>query len=229
MLIVAVSPANADIATSDAMRLVRDVDPKGDRTLGVLTKLDLMDKGTDATEVLEGRSLFLKLGWVGLRLRSQADIVAKANLQSSREAERAFFASRPEYRNLRTGTDELVSTLQKLLERAVRSAVPRIQHHISAASRSVEAELRALGGEAPQDRGGRLHTALSVLDAFQRSFEAHLEGGHGGGERLRVIFERTLPQARGNRERVRLFDTSVRRRSLRCRWPASSRCAPSTR
>ena len=50
VLIVAVSPANADIATSDAMRLVREYDPKGDRTLGVLTNLDLMDKGTDATE-----------------------------------------------------------------------------------------------------------------------------------------------------------------------------------
>ena len=34
-----VSPANADIATSDAMRLVREFDPLGERTLGVLTKL----------------------------------------------------------------------------------------------------------------------------------------------------------------------------------------------
>jgi dynamin 1-like protein len=50
VLILAVSPANADIATSDAMRLVHEYDPKGERTLGVLTKIDLMDNGTDAVD-----------------------------------------------------------------------------------------------------------------------------------------------------------------------------------
>ena len=41
VIILAVSPANADIATSDAMRLVREFDPQGKRTLGVLTKVCL--------------------------------------------------------------------------------------------------------------------------------------------------------------------------------------------
>ena len=39
VIILAISPANADIATSDAMRLVKEFDPKGERTLGVLTKV----------------------------------------------------------------------------------------------------------------------------------------------------------------------------------------------
>jgi hypothetical protein len=46
-IILAVTPANADLATSDALRLAREVDPAGDRTVGVLTKLDIMDRGTD--------------------------------------------------------------------------------------------------------------------------------------------------------------------------------------
>jgi replication fork clamp-binding protein CrfC len=46
-IILAVSPANADLATSDALRLAKDVDPLGERTIGVLTKIDIMDKGTD--------------------------------------------------------------------------------------------------------------------------------------------------------------------------------------
>lgn len=33
-IILAVSPANADLATSDALRLAREVDPSGDRTIG---------------------------------------------------------------------------------------------------------------------------------------------------------------------------------------------------
>lgn len=51
-LILAVSPANADLANSDALKLAQEVDPSGSRTIGVLTKLDLMDEGTDARHVL---------------------------------------------------------------------------------------------------------------------------------------------------------------------------------
>lgn len=51
-LILAVSPANADLANSDALQLAQDVDPSGERTIGVVTKLDLMDEGTDARSIL---------------------------------------------------------------------------------------------------------------------------------------------------------------------------------
>ena len=44
-IILAVSAANADIATSESIKLARDVDPDGRRTLAVVTKLDLMDAG----------------------------------------------------------------------------------------------------------------------------------------------------------------------------------------
>ena len=39
VIILAVTPANADLATSDALRLAREVDPTGERTVGVLTKV----------------------------------------------------------------------------------------------------------------------------------------------------------------------------------------------
>ena len=77
VIILAVSPANADIATSDAMRLVREYDPDGERTIGVLTKLDLMDKGTDARSTLSGTEYHLRHGWYGVVNRSQQDINLK--------------------------------------------------------------------------------------------------------------------------------------------------------
>ncbi|GFQ75665.1 dynamin-2 [Trichonephila clavata] len=61
-LILAVSPANQDLATSDALEIARTVDPQRLRTIGVLTKLDLMDEGTDARDVLENRQVTLKRG-----------------------------------------------------------------------------------------------------------------------------------------------------------------------
>lgn len=46
-LILAVTPATMDLANSEALKLAKEVDPHGLRTIGVITKLDLMDKGTD--------------------------------------------------------------------------------------------------------------------------------------------------------------------------------------
>lgn len=61
-LILAVTSANTDLATSDALKLAKEVDPAGLRTIGVITKLDLMDMGTDAREILENRLLPLRRG-----------------------------------------------------------------------------------------------------------------------------------------------------------------------
>lgn len=41
-VILAVTAANTDLANSDGLQLARSVDPEGTRTIGVLTKVDLM-------------------------------------------------------------------------------------------------------------------------------------------------------------------------------------------
>ena len=54
-IILAVTAANVDLANSDGLKMARDVDPDGSRTIGVLTKVDLMDNGTDVVDILAGR------------------------------------------------------------------------------------------------------------------------------------------------------------------------------
>ncbi|OCF70795.1 vacuolar protein sorting-associated protein 1, partial [Kwoniella mangroviensis CBS 8886] len=54
-IILAVTAANTDLANSDGLKLAREVDPEGTRTIGVLTKVDLMDQGTDVVDILAGR------------------------------------------------------------------------------------------------------------------------------------------------------------------------------
>lgn len=51
-LILALTAANTDLANSDALKMAREVDPQGERTIGVVTKIDLMDQGTDALDTL---------------------------------------------------------------------------------------------------------------------------------------------------------------------------------
>ena len=69
-IIMAVCAANVDLANSDALKLARRVDPLGERTIGVITKIDLMDEGTNALDLLAGRIYPLRLGYVGVVCRS---------------------------------------------------------------------------------------------------------------------------------------------------------------
>lgn len=70
-IILCVIPANADLTTSDGLQMARELDPKGIRTIGVITKIDLMDRGTDARRILENKEVPLRLGYIAVKNRGQ--------------------------------------------------------------------------------------------------------------------------------------------------------------
>merc|ERR1719193_2049195 len=92
-IILAVTPANTDLANSDVLQMARTVDPEGNRTLGVITKIDLMDQGTNALNYLNGTVVPLKLGYVGVVNRSQKDINDGKTIQEAIKAEDRFFST----------------------------------------------------------------------------------------------------------------------------------------
>ncbi|CAL9236926.1 unnamed protein product [Arabidopsis halleri] len=196
-LILAISPANQDIATSDAMKLAKEVDPTGDRTFGVLTKLDLMDKGTNALDVIEGRSYRLKYPWVGIVNRSQADINKNVDMMVARRKEREYFETSPDYGHLATkmGSEYLAKLLSKLLESVIRSRIPSILSLINNNIEELERELDQLGRPVAIDAGAQLYTILGMCRAFEKIFKEHLDGGRPGGARIYGIFDYNLPTA----------------------------------
>uniref|UniRef100_A0A673JDA5 dynamin GTPase n=1 Tax=Sinocyclocheilus rhinocerous TaxID=307959 RepID=A0A673JDA5_9TELE len=115
-LILAVTPANTDLANSDALKLSKEVDPQGLRTIGVITKLDLMDEGTDARDIMENKLLPLRRGYIGVVNRSQKDIDGRKDIRAALAAERKFFLSHPSYRHMaeRMGTPHLQKTLNQV-------------------------------------------------------------------------------------------------------------------
>jgi len=123
-IILAVSPANADIATSESIKLARQVDPEGNRTLGVITKLDLMDKGTDAQNILEGKTIKLKLGMIGVVNRSQQDILDNKSIEDALKSEKEFIERNyPSLRD-RMGSEYLAKRLQGLLMGHIKKTLP---------------------------------------------------------------------------------------------------------
>ncbi|KAL8268486.1 hypothetical protein R6Q59_002284 [Mikania micrantha] len=203
-IILAISPANQDIATSDAMKLAREVDPSGERTFGVLTKLDLMDKGTNALDVLEGRAYRLQHPWVGIVNRSQADINKNTDMIYARRREREYFATSPDYGHLanKMGSEYLAKLLSQAkhfyvqhLESVIKVKIPGIISLINKGIDEMEAELDHLGRPIVIDACAQLYTILELCHAFDKIFKEHLDGGRPGGDRIYGVFDHQLPAA----------------------------------
>lgn len=196
-IILAISPANQDIATSDAIKLAKEVDPTGERTFGVLTKLDLMDKGTNALDVLEGRAYRLQHPWVGIVNRSQADINKNTDMMYARRREREYFATSPDYGHLsnKMGSEYLAKLLSQHLESVIKAKLPGIISSINKGIDEMEAELDRLGRPIAVDAGAQLYTILELCRAFDKIFKEHLDGGRPGGDRIYGVFDHQLPAA----------------------------------
>ena len=113
-IILAVHPANTDFATSESLKLAREVDPDGRRTLAVITKLDLMDAGTDAIDVLMGRVIPVKLGIIGVVNRSQQDIINNKLIEEAMKDEGLFLQRKYPSFATKNGSAYLAKTLNRV-------------------------------------------------------------------------------------------------------------------
>lgn len=152
-LILAVTPANTDLANSDALKLAKEVDPQGVRTIGVITKLDLMDEGTDARDILENKLLPLRRGYIGVINRSQKDIEGRKDISAALAAERKFFLSHPSYRHLadKCGTPYLQKTLNQQLTNHIRDTLPALRDKLQKQMLTLEKDVEQYKYFQPND------------------------------------------------------------------------------
>ncbi|CAE8667835.1 unnamed protein product, partial [Polarella glacialis] len=133
-IILAVLPANQDMSVSDSLQLARQVDPQGIRTIGVITKIDIMDAGTDAQRMLRGEDVPLRLGYVGVKMRSQQDIMDSKPVVDALKDERQYFESHRLYSKLPpglVGTYVLIDKLTHVLFKHIRRFLPEIKKEIN--------------------------------------------------------------------------------------------------
>ncbi|OAF71087.1 Interferon-induced GTP-binding protein Mx [Intoshia linei] len=145
-LILAVSPANVDLANSDALNIAHEADPSGSRTIGVITKLDLMDQGTDALEILNNKVIPLRRGYIGIVNRSQKDIDGNKDIKDADQSEREYFLKHPKYRAIanRCGTNYLQKTLAEQLTNHIRLVLPKLREKITKRNINLKNELDTL-------------------------------------------------------------------------------------
>ncbi|WVO18052.1 hypothetical protein L204_105750 [Cryptococcus depauperatus] len=204
-VILAVSPANVDLANSDALKLARSVDPRGLRTLGVLTKLDIMDAGTNALDILTGRTYPLKLGFVGVVNRSQQDINTDLPMEDARVKEEDFFNTHSVYRNIshRCGTRYLAKTLNAVLMNHIREKLPDMKARLNTLMGQTQQELNAFGDATFLGEQHRGSLILKLMTEFSKDFVSSIEGTSleistkelSGGARIYYIFNEVFGHA----------------------------------
>ncbi|XP_077066929.1 interferon-induced GTP-binding protein Mx [Siphateles boraxobius] len=150
-----VVPCNVDIATTEALRMAQGVDPDGSRTLAILTKPDLVDKGAEADilQVLQGKVVPLKKGFTIVRCRGQSDINENVSLAEATRQENEFFASHTDFSYLlkeqRATISCLATRLTKELVAHIKASLPSLSDQIHINLSAVRVELKGYDDGPP--------------------------------------------------------------------------------
>ncbi|CAH2051895.1 unnamed protein product [Thlaspi arvense] len=168
------------------------------RTIGVITKLDIMDRGTDARNHLLGKTIPLRLGYVGVVNRSQEDILLNRSIKDALIAEEKFFLSRPAYSGLtdRLGIPQLAKKLNQILVQHIKALLPNLKSRISNALFATAKEYESYG-DITESRAGQGALLLNFLTKYCEAYSSTLEGKSkemstselSGGARIHYIFQ----------------------------------------
>ena len=178
-IILCVTPANADMALSDGLQMARQLDPKGIRTIGVVTKVDIMDRGTNAKRMIMNQEVTLRLGFVGVKNRAQEDIINQMPVAEANAKEMLFFSTHPVYSSMPPGylgNAVLTSKLGKILFTHIKHNLPDIIKEIRDKLRETEGELKDLGPSLPSSQSEKMHLLWNMITEFVQGYKNQIQG-----------------------------------------------------
>lgn len=174
------------------------------RTIGVLTKLDLMDQGTDARDILENRLFPLRRGYIGVVNRSQREIDGKKDIRDALTKERNFFISHSAYKHLahKMGTSYLQEVLNQQLTNHIRDTLPKLRDKLQEKKLQLEKEVNEYKNFSGNDPASKAKTMLQLIQQLKNDLERSIDGATSndintnelsGGARINRIFHERLP------------------------------------
>ncbi|XP_043363039.1 LOW QUALITY PROTEIN: interferon-induced GTP-binding protein Mx2-like [Dermochelys coriacea] len=177
-----VVPSNVDIATTEALKMAQEVDPDGERTLGILTKPDLVDRGTESSvvDIVRNLVIHLRKGYMIVKCRGQQDIHDKLTLASAIQKERAFFEQHEHFRVL---LDENKATIPILAEKLtselvehINKSLPTLEEQINIQLQKTTEELLKYGKGTPKAEGKKLFFLIDKIKLFNQDIMSSVAG-----------------------------------------------------
>jgi len=203
-LIIAVIAARPDIEADMAMELIKNADPQGNRTIGVLTKVDLMNEDSDITNYLENNvsnDLKLKYGYFGIRNKPMsltggggggagsvggggsggagAGGSGGGGSRGGIEGERVYFANHSVYRNerykSRLGIPNLTTCLSNILISNIKQCLPNVLNSINNKLSELEIVIKSLGESIPNNKETRINILNNLISLYVNNFIQAIE------------------------------------------------------
>lgn len=194
VLLLPIIAANTDISTSDALKLCRQIDPPGNKTLAILTKIDIMDTDTNCLAILQNKTHKLNLGYVGLINRGQFDLNNKIDIQAIILKEDAYFRNSQIYNNVNNvGTAYLNKRLQELFLKLTKESLVSIKSEIQTKLNSIKKEIAKLEVQN--------YTRDHIFSLFYKTITSILKQKHNANNLFVYSTENNL-----NVEFAKLFD-----------------------
>jgi hypothetical protein len=167
-IVLAVVRANSDIANQGIIQKSRRFDKAGQRTVGIITKPDLINKGTEKRIALLAKNqdtTKLKLGFFLVKNPTPTELAKGITAEERQENERIYFHSTPWKEHVldpsRVGIIFLRSYLQTLLDQHIERELPKVREELRSLIQKTEQDMVALGEERPT--AGHLRIYLSRL------------------------------------------------------------------
>ncbi|NXS70567.1 MX protein, partial [Pandion haliaetus] len=177
-----VVPCNVDIATTEALKIAQEVDPSGERTLGILTKPDLVDKGTEESIINIIRNLVipLKKGYMIVKCRGQQDIHNKVALAAAIHQERKFFETHKYFSVLmeegRATIPHLAEKLTNELVRHIIKTLPALENQIREALQKTVQDLQKYRRGTPRTESEKLIFLTDLIKLFNQDVSRTMRG-----------------------------------------------------
>jgi dynamin 1-like protein len=186
-LIIAVIAARPDIEADMAMELIKNADPHGNRTIGVLTKIDLMNEDSDITNYLENNvsnDLKLKYGYFGIRnkpvgLTGSGGGGIGGGIGAGLEGEKVYFANHSVYRNerykSRLGIPILTTCLSNILISNIKQCLPNVLNSINNKLSELEIVIKSLGESIPNNKETKINILNNLISLYVNNFIQAIE------------------------------------------------------
>jgi len=193
-IIMAVIAARPDIEADMSMEIIKQLDPKGERTIGILTKVDLMNEDSDIHCYLENNvsaDLTLRYGYYGIRNRSQPN----QSMTETIQAEKTYFQSHPVYQQphykTRLGIPQVASSISAILIQAIKTALPSVLTMIRQKLEEKKQELAVLGKSIPTSKEIRTSMVHGMIAHFIKQYVQTIEmrgSGKATGKMIQTSF-----------------------------------------
>ncbi|XP_026117659.1 interferon-induced GTP-binding protein Mx1-like [Carassius auratus] len=192
-IILVVVPCNVDVATTEALRIAHEVDPEGYRTLAILTKPDLTDRGDeiDVLNIVQGKVIPLSKGYVIVRCRDQSDINNKIPLSKAMEMEMQFFRNHNYFSSLlndgKASIQCLAYHLTKELVNHIKKSLPYLIEQIHIKLLTVERELKNYDQGPPLEEEKMGPFLSGIIMEFSDQINELIRTGHSKDKNIYAL------------------------------------------